>query len=155
MPSIRARACGLRRKAACSAPGNGMSSTKAPSPRSSFGSTLRSMRAPNIRVDMRAPYLCSPEQFGGATHRGDDVEISGAAAEVAGQQVPDAIVGEIKRLRLLEAPDDVHHHSGRAVTALQAVTFLERLLHRMQRAVSGGDGFDGADMIAVGLHRQR
>jgi hypothetical protein len=59
------------------------------------------MRAPNIRVDIRTflsfehdlfgkpvstfpdHALCSPEQFGGTAHRGDDIEISGAAAEIA------------------------------------------------------------------------
>src|SRR6516165_6044447 len=116
---MRARANGLRVKAACSALGSGMSSTKAPSPLSNFGSMLRSMRAPNVRVDMSLSPSGPAKQLGGAAHGGDDVDVSGAAAKVAREHGADAVIGEIERHRLLEARQDVHHHSRRAVAALQ------------------------------------
>ena len=45
-----------------------------------------------------------------------------------------------------------HDHAGRAVAALQRVVLVEGLLHRVQRAVVGGEALDGGDLAAVGLH---
>src|SRR5438445_12251283 len=83
----------------------------------------------------RIDHLGSSKKFGGSTDRGDDVVIAGAAAQIAGQELPDAGIGEIERTLLFETPDDVHHHARGAVAALQAVAFLERLLNGLQRAI--------------------
>ncbi len=62
---------------------------------------------------------------------------------------------KVERLALFEAAENVHHHAGRAKAALQGVALLESLLDRMQDAVLGSDGLDGADVAAVRLDRER
>ena len=57
--------------------------------------------------------------------------------------------------------DGAHHHAGCAEAALQTVALLERRLHRMHRAVGGGEPLDRQHRGAVrlcgedraGLHR--
>ena len=46
----------------------------------------------------------------------------------------------------------VHHHARGAEAALQAVVLLERLLHRVQRAVGLGHALDGHQVGAFCLH---
>ena len=48
MPTMRARACGLRTKQACSMPGRTMSSTNVPAPVSSRASSTRCTRLPGV-----------------------------------------------------------------------------------------------------------
>jgi len=76
------------------------------------------------------------------------VRIAGAAAEIAIEAVSDLVAGGLGTLA--EEFDAGHDHPGRAVTALQAVTFPKRFLHRMQAAVLG-ETFDGGDFATVGL----
>ena len=54
----------------------------------------------------------------------------------------------------LHEVDRAHHHARRAEAALQAVAFLERRLHRMQRAVGRGEAFDRHDRRAVAPARR-
>jgi hypothetical protein len=42
-----------------------------------------------------------------------------------------------------------HDLTGSAIAALKPVLINERLLHRMQRAVRGGESFDGVDTFAL------
>src|SRR5579863_9688830 len=68
---------------------------------------------------------------GGIKHRLDDVVVTGAAADIAFQFVPDGRLVELAAV----AMDDVdrrHDHAGRAVAALQAMIVAKRGLHRMQ-----------------------
>ena len=71
--------------------------------------------------------------FGGLPHRRNDILVAGAAAEVAGEHVADALVGEVERALRVEMADDVHDHARRAVAALQGMTIMESLLERMER----------------------
>ena len=80
---IRACACGLRSTAMCSRPGKRMSSTKAASPRSSRGSSMRRTLAPTIFTPMSA----LPRLVGGLD-RAHDPLVAGAPAEVARRAPP-------------------------------------------------------------------
>ena len=55
---------------------------------------------------------------------------------------------------LCQQADHRHHEPGRAEAALEAVTFVERLLHRMQRRPQNGQALDGRHFVAFGLNRE-
>ena len=85
---------------------------------------------------------------GGADGR-DDVVVTGTAADVAGDGVPDLVVG-----RVAVAGQQVgggHDHARGAEAALQAVLLPERGLERMERVLAGGHALDRGDGGAVGL----
>ena len=82
-----------------------------------------------------------------------DVVIAGAAAQIAFQPVADFVLAQTLRV-LLHQVHGAHHHARRAETALQGVMFAEHLLHRVQRAIGGGQAFNGGDFGAIGLHGQ-
>ena len=81
-----------------------------------------------------------------------NVLITGAAAEVPLQSVPDFFVAGIR----ISFQDlcRCHNHSGRAVAALQAVVFPETFLHRMQLAFCS-QSFNGGYIRAIGLDREQ
>ncbi len=79
----------------------------------------------------------------------DDVDVAGAAAEVAGDRLANLVVGRIGIA--FEEGDGGHHHAGRAEAALQAMLLEEALLHRMQDAALL-QPLDGADLRAIGLN---
>ena len=54
----------------------------------------------------------------------------------------------------LHQVDGAHHHAGRAEAALQRMMLAEHRLHRVQRAVGGGQPLDRGDVRALGLQRQ-
>ncbi len=80
----------------------------------------------------------------------DNVMIAGAAADIAFQTIADLLFGEAFGVRF-DQIDRAHHHAGGAKAALQAVMFAEHFLHRVQRAVGGGEAFDGGDVDPFGL----
>ena len=55
---------------------------------------------------------------------------------------------------LVQKADDRHHEAGRTETALQPVTFVKGLLHRMQRRARSRQSLDGRDFVALSLHGQ-
>ena len=74
----------------------------------------------------------APRHLGRAGHhRGHDVVVAGAAAEVALE--PDAHLVLVERAALGRQPDRGHHHARSAVPALEPVVLAERGLHRVQR----------------------
>src|SRR5215510_2078262 len=79
----------------------------------------------------------------------DDVDVAGAAAEIPRDRLADLLLARI--LVSLEERDARHHHSRRAVAALQAVLLSEPLLHGMELAALL-EVLDGPDLAAVGLH---
>src|SRR5262249_45515495 len=82
-------------------------------------------------------------------HGLDDVVIAGATAQIALELLPDRLFG---RLRMtLDEVDGAHHHPRRAEPALQPLTFLERRLHRMHRAIRSGETFNRHDLGAIRL----
>ena len=85
------------------------------------------------------------------SHRVHDVLISGAAAQVAVQAVPDLLLAGIG-IALQDLLGD-HDHARRTETALQSVLVPEGFLDLVQLAV-GGHTFDGQDLRAVGLDRE-
>ena len=66
-------------------------------------------------------------------HRGNDVGISAAAADVAAHAFADRVV--VFAARLLQQRDRRHDLAGGAVAALESVVLQERGLHGMQFAV--------------------
>ena len=89
--------------------------------------------------------------FGRGAHGLDDVLIAGAAAQIRRQHVEQIVVADIRLA--LEHADRQHQEARRAEAALQAVVIHEGLLHRMQ-FVAVGQTLDGANFLAVGLHRE-
>src|ERR1700724_415303 len=122
MERIRAWATLLRRKAACSMPGSSTSSTNNAWPLSSRASSLRGMGAPKLRVVIRS----TPQPFGGKHHGLDDMLVTGAAAEVAGQRFADFRL--IRCRRFVKEALHGHQDAGRTITALQPVTVAHRFL---------------------------
>src|SRR4029453_17065058 len=66
-------------------------------------------------------------------HRLDDVVVTGTAAEIAFQALPDLLVARVRIAA--QQIDRRENHSRRAVTTLQGVAFMEGLLDRMPLAV--------------------
>src|SRR5688572_24571790 len=80
-----------------------------------------------------------------------DVDVAGAAAEVAADPFTDLVLGGIGVLA--EQPGGLHDHPGGAEPALEAVLVPERLLERVEGGAIG-DTLDGPDLAAVGLDRE-
>src|SRR5207253_4241728 len=81
-----------------------------------------------------------------------DVVVTGAAADIAFQLVPDRRLVQLAAVAVHDV-DRRHDHARRAITALQAVIVTEGSLHGMQ-LVALGDTLDGGDVAAGGLRRQ-
>src|SRR5215510_6392333 len=79
----------------------------------------------------------------------DDVDVAGAAAEIARDRLADLLLARV--LVPLEQRDARHHHSRRTVAALQAVLLGEPLLHGVELAALL-EVLDGPDLATVGLH---
>ena len=77
---------------------------------------------------------CLPELARGVLHRDHDPSVGAAAADVAAQGTDDVFVPGIGIG--LEQGQARHDHAGGAVAALHGIGFDERLLQRMQPAVS-------------------
>src|SRR5258705_13931124 len=93
--------------------------------------------------------LCNVHAAGGVEHRFDDIVVTGAAADIAFQLLPDGFLVELAAVAI----DDIdrrHDHARGAIAALQAVIVAERGLHRMQD-VPLRDALDGSDIGAVCL----
>src|SRR5262249_28065346 len=84
----------------------------------SAGQNLRSLAAEHLRALL---------------HRLHDVDVAGAAAEIAFQAVNDVFLGRLGVV--LEQARYGHDHSRGAETALQSVALRERLLDGMELAV--------------------
>ena len=81
-------------------------------------------------------------------HRLDDFRIRRTAAEIPGQIVPDVVVA-----RLGHAAEEIgrrHDEARRAEPALHGARLRERLLHRVERTVSG-EALHGHHVVPVGL----
>src|SRR5436190_458872 len=89
----------------------------------------------------------SPTSVPPATRRVDDRTITGAATEVAGQRIVDG--APRWTFRRFVQREQRHHEAGRAKAALRCVTFDERLLDRMQRAVVAFQALGGDELLAV------
>src|SRR5262245_8060138 len=117
------------------------------------GSSRRLTRCPTSfgrTGDVAMDYLCLPFPDG-VLNRVDDVLITGAAAEIAGDPLTDLALGRLRVV--LQQSDRRHDHPGRAETALQPVFFPEAFLQRVQLAVRG-EPLDRRDGRSVGLHRE-
>src|SRR5947209_17437426 len=86
---------------------------------------------PSFVVAMVASLLAKLR--GRVLHGLDDVDVAGAATEVARDRAADLVLAGV--LVVLEQRAAGHHHAGRAEAALQAVLLHEAFLHRMQLAV--------------------
>src|SRR5262249_50600678 len=87
------------------------------------------------------------ELLGGVLDRLDDVDVAGAAAEVAGDRLADVGLGRIGVLREQRAAG--HHHAWRAVAALEPVLLPEALLDRVELVVFL-QTLDGGGLAAAG-----
>src|SRR5262249_36144857 len=97
------------------------------------------------------PWSLSTQPRGRVLNRFHDVDVAGAAAQVAGDRLPNFGLG---RVRVASQEGDArHHHPRRAVAALQAVLLPEAFLDRMELAAFF-QSLDRADGAAVGLYRQ-
>src|SRR5665213_725205 len=95
--------------------------------------------------------LCSSRLSRGS-HCVHNMLISGAAAQVALEPMPDLLIA-----RVGIAIQDLlrrHDHARRAEAALQSVLIPEGFLDLVQLAVGGGHAFDGQDLGAIALDRE-
>src|ERR1700678_1246034 len=111
---IFACACGLRRICAVSMPGSRTSPEKSPRPVMSFSSSTRLIGAPKILFLEISFMAGAPSHFGRGVERGpNDVLITGAAAQTAGERLPYIRLGWRGVLR--QEVDQRHQKSGRAI----------------------------------------
>src|SRR4026207_291814 len=94
----------------------------------------------------------SMEFLRGVLHRFHDVQIPGAAAQVAGDRLADLLLARV--LVALEKRAAGHQHARRAEAALQRVLLGKAFLDRMELAALL-QPLDGGDAAAVGLHREQ
>src|SRR5262245_22268753 len=153
-PRMRACAYGLRTTAIQTMPGIVMSSTKLPWPVSSRASSLRGTEVPmSVCVASSVIVIVRSSDRGGRLPDGlDDVDVAGAATEVALQRLSDLCLARVGPL--LQQAHRGHHESGRAVAALERVLLVVRLLDRMELPVLG-QPFDRGHVAAVGLDREQ
>src|SRR5262245_24420237 len=79
-------------------------------------------------------------------HRFDDLRIGGAAAEIAGEIMPDFVV--VRSRMLLEQLTRHQHEARCAEPALRRARLKERLLHGTERAIRR-QMLNGRDVLAV------
>src|SRR5439155_10024526 len=84
----------------------------------------------------------------GVHHRGHDLVVPGAAAEIAGKPVADLVLGRVRRLR--EEGPRGHQEAGGADATLERGGLQESLLERMER-LALGHALDGLDLLPVRL----
>src|SRR5258708_6595720 len=129
---IRAWAYGLRTISRCSMPGSFTSSMKLPRPRTSRGSSLRFIEWPRPLTSGIFTSRFGRHGVGRHLHGLDDVDVAGAAAQVARDAPADLVLARVRVV--LEQGDRAEHHAWRAEPALQAVLVDKGGLHRVQRA---------------------
>ena len=101
--------------------------------------------APDLRARVGG-LECGP----GVDDGGPDVDVAGAAAEMAAEDLVDGVVdGDA----VVGGGHQRHHDARGAEPALEAVVGAQCLLHGVQRA-RRGDALDRGHLGAVGLHRQ-
>src|SRR5579884_360717 len=110
---------------------------------------IASWREPGARYSKLAGYIGAPHLLGGVLDGLDDVDVAGAAAQVALDAALDLVFGGIGVG--LQQVDGLHDHARRAEAALQAVLLPEALLHRVQPA-RRRQALDGQDVRALGLN---
>src|SRR5215210_4883381 len=93
------------------------------------------------------------QSFGGVERRGDDGHITGAAAEMARQEL--AQLGLLHVRMMPQKIVERHQDSRGAKAALQRVVAPERLLQDGQTPRLGRQSLHGADAAAVYLHGKR
>src|ERR1700742_1093532 len=81
---------------------------------------------------------------GGVKHRLDDVVVTGAAADIAFELLPDGRFVKLSAVAVHDI-DRRHDHARRAVAALKSVIVAEGGLHRVQ-LIAFRDAFDGGDV---------
>src|ERR1700733_4653535 len=88
----------------------------------------------------------------GRRHRGSDLRVSRAAADVAAHPLADLLIG--RRMALTDAAHSGHDLAGGTEAALERVLVDKRLLDRMKPAVRGQplDGSDLPPVCAGGQH---
>src|SRR5712691_5587817 len=114
-------------------------------------SLIASWREPGATYSKLAGYIGAPHLFGRVFDGLNDIDVAGAAAQIAFQRELDLVVRGIRVL--LQQVHGLHDHAGRAEAALQAVLLPETLLHRVQLA-RRCQTLDRQDVGALGLHRE-
>ena len=96
--------------------------------------------------------LALRKPLGGELDGLDDLAVAGAAADIARDRLDDVLAGRASGV--LQQRMRGQDHAGRAIAALQAVGFAERILEHAEFARRRREAFDGRDLVAVGLHRE-
>ena len=130
-----------------------MSAAKRPRPVTSGRSSSRGTRAadPTMLARSAVTFTLPAHFVGRRAHRLDDVLVAGAAAEIGREHVEQVLVADVGLA--LEHAGREHQEARRAEAALQPVMLDEGALQRMQ-LVALREPLDGADRLAVGLHRE-
>src|SRR5262245_13964412 len=158
MRLIRACACGLRSSLACSMPLGLRSATYSVRPVTFSAPSARGIESPTPftpRVVFITVAMAStpPSRRGGGClrDRGDHLRVPGAPAQIAGDPVTNLLLRGVTVLA--EQGGRGHQHPGDAETALGHAVTDERVLQRMERAVST-QPLDGPDRTTASLHGQ-
>jgi hypothetical protein len=76
--------------------------------------------------------------------------VTGASAQVAFEVFANLLLAAV--VMMCDQIHGGHHHAGRAKAALQPVAVTESGLHGVQASVSGGEPFDGGNVMTIGLN---
>src|SRR6266568_2234159 len=87
----------------------------------------------------------------GVLYRLDDVDVAGAAAQVARDANADLLLGGVRIM--LQERQAGHHHSRRAIATLEAMLLVETFLQGMQFAILL-QAFNGHELAAMRLHSE-
>jgi hypothetical protein len=95
---------------------------------------------------------CLSHPLRGVANRVDDVRVTGAATEVAGERLADLFVA-VDVWALAKEMEGGHQEAWRAETTLESVVVAERVLKGVEAAILR-EALDRRDLGAVGLHRE-
>src|SRR5215475_2888127 len=119
------------------------------------GSSLRFIECPMPPICGLVLGVCIAslpgQPLGRVPDRLHDVDVPGAATEVAGDGLANLRLARVRISREERAAG--HHHAGRAVAALEPVLLPEALLQRMELAIPL-QSLDRLHLVAVGLDRE-
>jgi hypothetical protein len=82
----------------------------------------------------------------------DDVVISGATAEIAGDAPADLFLRRV--VVVLEELYATHDHARGAESTVKTMVFLEAVLEWVERSSLGGKSLDGGEAVPIGLNGQ-
>src|SRR3972149_1370098 len=155
--TILAWGWGLRTSLPCSMPGRKMSSAYSAWPVAFSQPSFFGVGLPMMRYSLRASISISAallfrQLAGGVLNGLDDLEIAGAAAEVADDGLPNLVFAGIGLLA--QQPPCEHDQPWGAEPALHGARLHKRFLNLVEIAIAAAHALNGQDLLVLGFDRE-